>query len=342
MNSITSSRAVSRWLLSGCALIFCMVVIGGITRLTGSGLSITEWNVIMGTLPPMNDQAWQDAFVKYQAIPQFKEVNSHFRLEDFKSIFWWEYIHRLVGRLIGVVFILPFIWFLIRKQLDASMIRKALFLFALGGLQGFLGWFMVKSGLADRTSVSHIRLAIHLTTAFITFGFTYWFALQLAYPRAVVPVKSGIKSWANVLTGAVILQLIYGAFVAGLHAGQMHNTFPLMNGTVFPDNGWVGSWGLRNVFDNPTTVQFLHRFFAFTLLFLVGMIVWKSRQQSLAHPQLRAVRFLLLAVSVQFILGVLTILYQAPLALSAIHQAGAFFLFMSVLFLRYQFTTGHR
>ncbi|HRS38956.1 MAG TPA: COX15/CtaA family protein, partial [Bacteroidia bacterium] len=176
-----SRRYVAIWLLSGCFLIFAMVVIGGITRLTGSGLSITEWAPIMGAVPPMNGQEWQEAFEKYKQIPQYEMINAHFELQDFKAIFWWEFIHRLVGRLIGVVFLLPFIWFLITRQLDRAMTRKALFLFTLGGLQGFLGWFMVKSGLTERTSVSHIRLAIHLITAFITFGFTWWYALQLLY-----------------------------------------------------------------------------------------------------------------------------------------------------------------
>lgn len=327
------------WLLSGCFLIFSMVVIGGITRLTGSGLSITEWNVIMGAIPPMNQEEWQEAFDKYKQIPQFTEVNSYFGLEEFKSIFWWEFIHRLVGRLIGIVFLFPFIYFLITKKMDAATIRKSVFLFALGGLQGFLGWFMVKSGLTELTSVSHIRLAIHLTTAFITFGFTFWFALQLLENENPKEESLAIRKWSIVLLIVLTVQLIYGAFVAGLHAGKMFNTFPLMNGDVLPVGGWVSTMGLRNIFDNPATVQFIHRFFAFAVVFVVAKIYLAGRCTVLSIPQRNAITFLMVAVTVQFLLGVFTVLYQAPIALSSIHQIGAFFLFMATILTVFRFRT---
>lgn len=337
MTASTHNRSVAIWLLSGCFLIFSMVVIGGITRLTGSGLSITEWNVIMGTIPPMNQEEWQEAFDKYKQIPQYTEVNSYFGVEEFKSIFWWEFIHRLVGRLIGIVFLFPFIYFLVTKKMDGATIRKSIFLFALGGLQGFLGWFMVKSGLTELTSVSHIRLAIHLTTAFITFGFTFWFALQLLEKEQPAEKSPVIRKWSVVLLAVLTVQLIYGAFVAGLHAGKMFNTFPLMNGDVFPVGGWVSAMGLKNIFDNPAAVQFIHRFFAFAVVFVVARIYWEGRTEVLSSAQRKSIMFIVATVIVQFLLGVFTVLYQAPIALSSIHQIGAFFLFMATILVVFRF-----
>lgn len=324
------------WLLSGCFLIFSMVVIGGITRLTGSGLSITEWNVIMGAVPPLSDADWQEAFDKYRQIPQFKEINTHFQLDDFKEIFWWEFIHRLVGRLIGVVFLVPFIYFVIKRRLSPAMIRKSLFLFLLGALQGFLGWYMVKSGLTELTSVSHVRLAIHLITAFITFGFTFWFAMQLMEKQDPVESNGTVRGLSGLLLGVTLVQIVYGALVAGLHAGKMFNTFPLMNGQVFPVSFWISEMGVSNLFQNPATIQFVHRFLAFAILFFVGWIVIEAGKN--AQPvQRKSVKFLMYAVLLQFLLGVLTILYHAPVLLSSIHQIGAFFLFMAVLFTRFSY-----
>lgn len=332
-----SRRYVAIWLLSGCFLIFAMVVIGGITRLTGSGLSITEWAPIMGAVPPLNDQEWQEAFEKYKQIPQYEKINAHFELQDFKAIFWWEFIHRLVGRLIGVVFLLPFIWFLITRQLDRAMTRKALFLFALGGLQGFLGWFMVKSGLTERTSVSHIRLAIHLIMAFITFGFTWWYALQLLYPRALVPASTKLRQLGVATFSVLMAQLVYGAFVAGLHAGKLHNTFPLMSGQVFPVGGWYAEDGIANFFDNPELVQFIHRFFAFTLVAMAGYVWYLARNERMETSQRTALNWFYAALAVQFVLGVLTILYQAPIVLASVHQIGAFFLFTAMIYVQFRF-----
>jgi cytochrome c oxidase assembly protein subunit 15 len=332
-----SRRRVAVWLLSGCFLIFSMVVIGGITRLTGSGLSITEWAPIMGAIPPMNDQEWQVAFDKYKQIPQYEKINAHFELADFKAIFWWEYIHRLVGRLIGIVFLLPFAWFLLTKQLDKAMIRKSLLLFALGGLQGFLGWFMVKSGLTERTSVSHIRLAIHLITAFITFGFTWWYALQLLHPRALVPAGRNLRQLALATFSLLLAQIIYGAFVAGLHAGKMHNTFPLMSGQLFPSGGWYAENGIANIFDNPELVQFIHRFFAFALVAMAVLLYRLAGSLPLERVQRTALRWFYGALTLQFILGVLTILYQAPIVLASVHQVGAFFLFASMIYVLFRF-----
>ncbi len=337
----SGTRPVIIWLLCGCFMIFCMVVIGGITRLTGSGLSITEWKPIMGTLPPLNEADWQIAFQKYKEIPQFQKINYDFNLSDFKSIFWWEYIHRLFGRLIGIVFIVPFIWFFAKGRFEKSTLRKVLFLFLLGGLQGFLGWFMVKSGLAERTSVSHIRLAIHLITAFITFGFTLYFALELA-DKSKPMYSSRLNKLVKTLFFFVIIQIIYGAFVAGMHAGKIYNTFPLMNGKLIPDGVVNMSPAWLNFFENQGTVQFMHRTFAYLIVLLTITLFVLASKVQVDSKQSLAIRILLVAVSVQFLLGVFTLLTGVNFLLAIIHQAAAFFLFSAMVYLVFIFRKTHR
>ncbi len=315
-----------------------MVVVGGITRLTGSGLSITEWKPIMGAIPPMNEAEWQIAFEKYQQIPQFQKVNYHFSLSDFKSIFWWEYIHRLLGRLIGVVFILPFIWFLIKRMIDKPLLKKALFLFFLGGLQGVIGWLMVKSGLTERTSVSHFRLAIHLITAFITFGFTFYFALELIYPDRNKTSNKSLPRLVNILLALVTVQIIYGAFVAGMHAGKMFNTFPLMNGQVIPDGILVMQPSWINFFENPITVQFIHRFFAGIITLLTGYIFYKFSKHSRTTAEETGMIYLGLALLVQIIFGIFTLLTAVEITMASLHQIGAFFLFSSCVYLKFLYS----
>jgi len=331
-----SKLRVSIWLYSGCFLIFLMVVIGGITRLTGSGLSITEWKPIMGSIPPLNEQEWEVAFDKYKQIPQFQKMNAHFELHDFKSIYWWEFIHRQLGRLIGLVFFIPFLYFLWTRQMDKSTIRKSLFLFLLGAIQGFLGWFMVSSCLVERTSVSHIRLAIHLVTAFITFGFTFWYALELSQtnPKEASKSSSGILKW---IFSILIVQIVYGAFVAGMHAGKMYTTFPLMDGQIIPTGISTLEPQVLNLINNPVTVQFIHRMFAYILLFLIAKVWWSSHKMGMNSGQRRAMNIVLLAVSVQFLLGVLTLLTKVEITLASLHQVGAFFLFSSMIYLLFSF-----
>lgn len=331
-------KQVTWWLLSGCLLIFLMVVIGGITRLTGSGLSITEWNVVMGAIPPMNQTEWQEAFDKYKQIPQYQKLNYDFELSDFKQIFFWEYLHRLIGRMIGVVFLVPFLYFLWKKKLSPEWIRKSLFLFALGGLQGFLGWFMVKSGLTERTSVSHYRLAIHLIAAFVTFGFTLWFALPLMFQRKEKSHDKNTSTFLRILLGIVILQLIYGAFTAGLHAGRIANTFPTMDGEWIPSGINAMSPGYVNLFENLLTVQFIHRIIACTIVVLISILWWTNRKKNISSDQKRAIQICLMAVCIQFLLGVFTLLYHVPVTLAALHQVGGFFLFSSVIFALYFFS----
>ncbi len=329
MNS--PKRVISIWLLSGCFLIFCMVIIGGITRLTGSGLSITEWKPIMGAIPPMNDKEWEDAFSLYRQIPQFEKINSHFTLVEFKSIFWWEYAHRLLGRIIGLVFVIPFLWFYFRGMFDNKTIRKALFLFFLGALQGVVGWLMVKSGLTERTSVSHIRLAIHLLTAFITFGFTFYFALELLTKK---PQSAGrFSGYAITLFFLVTLQIIYGAFVAGLHAGKMYNTYPLMNGNLIPEGLFYLDPDWINFFDNPVMIQFIHRMLAAIIVLFTFFIWFKWKYFQLNEKQKRGIKFFSIALGIQFLLGVFTLLTGVDITLALLHQGSAFMLFSSCVYL---------
>ena len=331
------------WLFSGCFLIFAMVVIGGITRLTGSGLSITKWDVVTGTLPPLTEMEWESEFLSYTKTPQFRQINSHFGVEEFKSIYWWEYIHRLLGRLIGLVFVIPFIWFLFTKQLNRSQILKYLLLFFMGGLQGFIGWYMVKSGLVNIPSVSHLRLALHLTTAFITFGLTFWFALDLIHTRKI-ELSGWLKTFYNstlVIFGITILQIIVGAFVAGLKAGHVYNTWPLMGEQLVADSVYAAleQLGWMAFVNDISGVQFFHRYLAYIVtaaiigLALYARIKQKSQSIKLSTAQMNAMQLVVTVIIFQFVLGVFTLLYGVPLVLGVLHQAGAFLLFTSVIYL---------
>jgi len=293
----------------------------------------------MGAIPPLNDHEWNEAFSKYQQTPQFKKLNYDFTLPEFKKIFFWEYLHRLIGRLIGVVFLVPFIYFYLTKQLDKTMTKKSIILFLLGGLQGFIGWFMVQSGLTERTSVSHYRLAIHLVAAFITFAFTLWFALQLIYhdEKGNPVLKKKHLPILRFLFAIVIMQIIYGAFVAGLHAGQFANTFPMMDDEWVPSG--ISSDGslLKNLFQNPVTIQFIHRVMAILILLLIGWFWITADRNRMSRSQRRGINFLLIAVAVQFLLGVYTLLSKVEILLASLHQVGAFMLFSAVIFLLFQF-----
>ena len=333
-------KSIGYWLLTGCFLIFCMVIIGGITRLTGSGLSITEWKPVMGAIPPMNDTEWQDAFEKYKQIPQFQKLNSHFELDDFKSIFWWEFIHRLLGRLIGVVFIVPFAWFYFKKKFNNASLKKVLFLFLLGGLQGVIGWLMVKSGLTERTSVSHIRLAIHLITAFITFGFTFYYALEILSEDAPKNSSTSVNRLVKFLLILTTVQIIYGALVAGMHAGKIYNTFPLMNGKIIPSGRDYLTPGWTNLFDNPIAVQFIHRLLALIITILAFVLYYISKNRNHILNQKNGVLFLLSSLTIQIILGILTLLTFVNIPLALLHQTGAFILFSSCVYVMFVYRKG--
>lgn len=327
-------KSIIRWLLIGCFLIALMVVIGGITRLTHSGLSMVEWNMIIGSLPPMNEAEWLVPFEKYQQSPEYQQINNQFTLEEFKSIYWWEYVHRFLGRIIGVVFIIPFLYFLIKKRFDKPLLKKMLILLALGAFQGFLGWFMVKSGLQKEPHVSHYRLAAHLISAFTVFGFTFWYAMDLMYPNQIEEnnILKKLKRMANIVLGIVVLQIIYGAFVAGLKAGLFYNTFPRMGDSYLPETLFTFDPFLKNFVENPSGVQFIHRCIAYVVVLAIALLWDKSRKLELTTLQRKASNFMIIMVGVQFLLGVITILYAVPITMGVLHQAGAFLLFGSVLF----------
>jgi len=333
------NKTVIYWLLTGCILIFIMVVVGGITRLTHSGLSISNYKLISGTIPPMNETEWNEAFELYKQYPEYQKLNNHFGLEDFKDIYFWEWLHRVIGRFIGLVFIIPFLYFLIRKQLSKPTIKKSIILLSLGGFQGFLGWYMVKSGLVDNPDVSHYRLAAHLTTAFITFAYTFWVALDLMFPKQ----KEINKSFRNLVRfglGLLLLQIIYGAFVAGLDAGFIHNHWPMMNeGKFMHETVYIEQNPLyKNFIEGKSGVQFVHRILAYFVVAAIFIIWNKSKKLSLTNYQQRGVNLLLIMVGVQFLLGVLTIILQVPVWLGVAHQVGAFVLLSIMTFTLHRFS----
>lgn len=330
------NRPIIIWLLSGCLLIFIMVAIGGMTRLTHSGLSMVEWT-LFGSTPPATDAAWQDMFEKYKQYPEYQLVNFNFSLEEFKRIFWWEYIHRMFGRFIGLVFIIPFLWFWIKGKLSSSLKPKLVFLLCLGGFQGLLGWYMVKSGLIQDPDVSHYRLAMHLTTAFLTFSYTFWLALGLIYPKPTTQV-TGMKNSIRGLLVLLLVQIVWGAYVAGLNAGKVYNTWPLMGDSLVADSVTAMSPWWTNFVEGLAGVQFVHRYLAYAVVAWVIYLVIKSRKKVLASSQRAGINFLVIAVSFQFVLGIFTLLYSVPVSLGLLHQLGAFILLGGTIFCLHRFS----
>jgi cytochrome c oxidase assembly protein subunit 15 len=336
MQQNKGNRAIVIWLFTGVAMIIIQVLLGGITRLTGSGLSITEWKPILGALPPMNEAAWQAAFEKYQQIGQSKYINSHFTLSDFKWIYFWEWLHRNWARLIGVVFFVPFVWFIIKKKIDRSMINPMIVLFLLGALQGLIGWIMVKSGLNEENLyVSHIRLAIHFMAALGLLWYVLWFALKLSIPASAMVQAPGLRKLSGWILGLLVLQLIYGAFMAGLHAALAATTWPSINGAFVP-SGMLSQGGfLEDITHNQITIQFIHRSLAYLLTLLIA--VWYLRSAKL--PQLATVRALaLLVVLLQVFLGVLTVMnseVKIPLGFALAHQFTGMALLMVMIWGRF-------
>ena len=337
MKAPLSSRPVATWLLIGIAMLIIQVLLGGITRLTGSGLSITEWKPIMRALPPMNDQQWNEAFDKYKQIAQYKYLNSSFTLHEFKSIFFWEWFHRLWARLIGIAFLIPFFIFLIQKRFRQEMIRPMIILFLLGALQGLVGWIMVMSGLenADRLYVSHYKLAIHFILALGLICYTLWFALELLIPREKIVTNSSLKKFTGWLIVLLIIQLIYGAFMAGLKAATVAPTWPDINGNFFPRGGSPSS-GILQFFDNPIMVHFIHRNLAYLITILIFAWYIKSKKIR-GSPLFMKTNWLPLAIVLsQLISGILTVLnslnVKALLWLGVAHQFIAMMLLLSLVF----------
>ncbi len=330
-----SNRPLIYWLFSGCLLIFGMVVVGGITRLTGSGLSITEWKVITGTVPPLTETQWLEEFEKYKQIPQYRAINSHFTLSDFKFIYFWEYLHRLFGRMIGLVFLAGFVFFYFRKAIPKNLTPKLMGMFLLGAIQGFLGWYMVASGLTHNIRVSHIRLAIHLTFAFITFGYVFWVALTQLFNRQAsnAPALTSFRKHVKVILLLLTVQIIYGAFVAGTKAGMVYNTWPKMGTAWLPESipfAFAGE-GVSSLINNLASIQFIHRSMAYLLCIYIAVFSFRLLKQDLHPSQKQSLYFLLTGIFLQVLLGIITLLLQVPLWLGVLHQAVAFFLFAAVI-----------
>ncbi len=318
--------AVRAWLYLVAGLVFLMVVVGGATRLTDSGLSITEWKPILGAIPPLNDADWHEAFAKYREIPEYHLVNKGMSLEAFKFIYWWEWSHRFLGRFIGVAFALPFVFFLAMGKLRPGFALKLAGVLALGALQGAVGWLMVKSGLVDRVDVSQYRLALHLSIAFLIFALLLWLAFDLedgGRKRARLSLSDGQTRLAGAIVGLVFVQVMLGALVAGLKAGLAYNTWPLMDGALVPEGlAALSPWYL-NFFENVTTVQFNHRLMAYAVTLLALWQAWDLRR-TLAHTApSRSAAWLGAAVLCQVTLGIWTLLWAVPLPLGLAHQAGA-------------------
>tara|TARA_B100000686_G_scaffold183895_1_gene190767 strand:- start:1196 stop:2206 length:1011 start_codon:yes stop_codon:yes gene_type:complete len=332
-------KPIAIWLLICCALVFAMVVVGGVTRLTDSGLSMVEWKPIVGTIPPITESDWEEIFKKYHETPQYKEVNQGMSTEEFKGIFWWEYAHRVLGRVIGLVFFVPFLIFLIRRKIDWPLGLKLGGIFLLGGLQGLMGWYMVKSGLIDNPHVSQYRLTAHLSLAFIIHAAMFHVALGLLAPNSRIDISKELKSlrlFIKVLIGIIFLMVLSGGFVAGIRAGLAYNTFPLMNGDFIPPEIFILEPWYRNFFENMATVQFDHRMIAWILAILIPIFWYKSRQLVLPSAARLACNLFLIMLVIQICLGIATLLMVVPLPLAASHQAGAVLLFTAAIWVNHK------
>ena len=330
-----NDRAILRWLQLCLVLIIAMVILGGVTRLTGSGLSMVTWHPT-GMLPPFGSEQWQIEFKQYQQFPEFQIINSEMTLAGFKSIFWFEYSHRMLGRLIGIVFLLPFVYFWLRKMIKPGLTPRLMIMFLLGGLQGLLGWYMVKSGLVSNPHVSQYRLSAHLLSAILIYGFILWTIFNLALPGEYRRLaESSVAGWRRIVlvfVALVLITIVSGGLVAGLRAGLIFNTFPLMGGNLIPEGlGALSPWYL-NPFENMVTVQFEHRWLAMgTGLLLIGWYL-KGRSHFDDSALQSSFKLVGMVVIIQLLLGVATLLLQVPVFLGALHQAGALLLFSALLF----------
>ncbi|TVV76847.1 COX15/CtaA family protein [Sphingomonas solaris] len=322
-------RAIARWLLVVALMVFMMVVVGGITRLTESGLSMTRWEPIAGTVPPLNEAQWQAEFDGYKATPEYRKINRGMSLGEFKGIFFWEYLHRLIGRTIGMVFALPLLWFWWRRAIPAGYGRRLLPLLALGGLQGAIGWWMVTSGLVDRPDVSHLRLATHLMAALFIYAGLIWTALDLfALARDSTARPARLPGIGILALALLAVQIMLGAFTAGLDAGYAYSSWPLMGDTLFPAGGWnAAASALANLVSNPIVVQFVHRWFAWVAAAGVLLLAYRARQAGATG----AAHAISTAVALQIALGIATLLSGVAIPIAVAHQATAALLLAGVI-----------
>jgi len=338
-----NDRAIALWLIVIAMLIYAMVILGGVTRLTGSGLSMVDWKPIMGVLPPFTEQEWQETFDKYQQFPEYQKKNIGMDLDQFKGIFVFEYSHRVLGRFIGLAFLVPFLFFFFRKRIRPQLMPKLIIMFILGGLQGLLGWYMVKSGLVKDPHVSQYRLAAHLSAAILIYGYILWVAWGLLNPTPQNAWVRGIESlrkYTKIAALLIIVMIISGAFVAGTRAGLGFNTFPLMNGTFIPPGLFSMSPFYINFVENTTTIQFNHRMIAYLLILYIPVLWYQSRKYVLAARTRGAIYLFLIVFALQITLGITTLLYEVPVALGAAHQGGALLLLTVVLYLVHEIRVG--
>ncbi len=335
---------VARWLLAGVFMIVVQVILGGITRLTGSGLSITEWKPIMGALPPMGEQEWLTAFEKYKQIAQYKYLNNQFTLADFKFIFFWEWFHRLWARSLGVVFAIGFIYFWRKKYFRKEMIKPLVILFILGGLQGLIGWLMVATGLNDENLyVSHYALAIHFISALVLLCYTFWFALKLLVAETRRKENNALRKFSYIILAILLLQLIYGAFMAGLKAAPAAATWPDMNGKIIPANLFTDAGFWKDLTHNNIMVQFIHRGIAYLLVILTAW--WFIKAKDAAHPLLQKTRWIpVFFILLQILLGILAVINGNAIHrgdfgiyewMAQLHQVIAMFFLMSMIWMVY-------
>lgn len=337
--TLKHSRQIGVWLITVCLLIYAMVILGGVTRLTGSGLSMVDWDPLMGWVPPLTQLQWEQIFELYRGSPEYQKINIGMDLEGFKSIFWLEFLHRVLGRLIGLSFLLPFLYFYFSGKIERQAAPRFILMFLLGGLQGVLGWYMVKSGLVDNPHVSQYRLTAHLAAAFIIYAYLFWTAMD--YLVAKVELTRGVEYAPKLFSGArmlailIVVTILSGGFVAGLKAGYGYNTFPDMNGQYLPEGLFRDSPLWVNFFENRTTVQFDHRILAITVLLATVLFWLRHRAEPLTRYARIGVNALLLMVVIQVALGISTLLLIVPTTLASIHQAGAVALFTIVEFVLY-------
>lgn len=334
LNMTRTAKPLVIWLSLVCLTIIVMVVVGGITRLTHSGLSMVDWRPLMGIIPPLTEAEWQATFDAYKQFPEYQKVNRHLDLEGFKRIFYWEYGHRVLGRLIGLIFFVPFVVFLVMGKIDRRMALKLLVALALGGLQGLMGWYMVQSGLIDMPRVSHYRLAAHLLLAFLILGYLFWLILDLMEIKKV-PSGAGFAVAVRSLLALISLQILYGAFVAGMRAGLGFNSFPKMHDQWIADAVFqMDPWWL-NLVESSATIQFVHRWLGAIVLLVAALTcLWAWRYQLARQIRLSA-NILLLTTLGQFIIGVLTLVYIVPIGLATLHQAVACVLLLAAIHLVY-------
>jgi heme a synthase len=324
-SAVAPTRGVRVWLVVVAAMIVAMILLGGATRLTESGLSIVEWKPVTGAIPPLSAQAWNEAFEAYKTIPQYQQVNRGMNLDEFKTIFWWEWSHRFLGRAIGVVFLLPFLFFLWRGELTSKLKTRLWLIFALGALQGAVGWWMVASGLSGRTEVSQYRLAVHLMLAFAIYALIVWTLVRRTPDREGVASPASLRWTVNAMAVVVVLQLYFGALVAGLRAGRAYNTWPAIDGAFIPQASrlfFEQPWW-RNFFDNVLTVQFTHRSLAYLLLALTLAHLLHAISARAEAAVVRGAVLIAGASLLQAVLGILTLLHGVPIDLALGHQAGA-------------------